>query len=221
MITRMNLHDKEISELTVQEFAFIHLDTGITPIYTKEAGLRSTLSFINQNIHQGLTLENSKQLMPYLSLFAVLDQLGICYERIDQPQPRYSNGIKRALVYFGELEETNELIDVLYALRNGLLHNVSLTSYDRKKHYRFKYDYQIPTIFQHAEKQWNGDYVLLDEDPQKYSTSINVNKFRDLVVGCIDKAAELNQSSLLRLRLAGGVRQLYYDYIRSVSISST
>lgn len=220
MITSIQLLKKRIDELTFEEMAFVHLSTNNSPIFVKDYQLRSTLSFIYQNICHALVNEASKQLMPYLSLCAVLDQLGICYDRKDKIKPRYSNGIKRALVNFSELDEDDKLIDVLYALRNGLLHNLSLTSFDKYKNkfYKFRYNSEIEDIYQDAEIEWNGNYVTLDTDPEKYTTHINVEKLQALVFGSIDKANDLNQNSLLELRLEGGLRQLYFDYVRAVRI---
>lgn len=217
-ITPHKLHDKNIDELSFEEMAFIHLTTSYSPISVKNAILRSTLSFIYQNIQHSLSYEYSKQVMPYLSLCAVLDQLGICYNRKDKAETKFENGIKRCLVYFGEVDEDDELINTLYALRNGLLHNISLTSIDKFKdnHYIFRYNKEIENVYQKAEEKWDGSYETLDGKRDKYTTHINVEKFRDLVYKCIQKADDLNQNSLLELRLSGGVRQLFFDYIRSL-----
>ena len=220
MITSFQLLTKRIDELTFEEMAFVHLSTSNSPIFVKNYQLRSTLSFIYQNICHALVNDASKQLMPYLSLCAILDQLGICYDRIDRTKPRFDNGIKRALVNFAELEQNDKLINVLYALRNGLLHNLSLTSFDKfkNKFYKFRYNNEIEHVYQDAEMEWNGNYETLDIDPEKYTTHINVEKLQALVFGAIDKANDLNQNSLLELRLEGGLRQLYFDYVRAIEI---
>lgn len=216
--TGATIADKNIDELSIEEMIFVHLSTRNTPISVKNAHLRSTLSFMNENITIGLSLQYSKQLMPYLSMCAILDQLGICYNRKDKGEPRFGNGIKRCLYYFGDLAENDELINILYALRNGLLHNISLTSFDlpKNKYYIFQFDDTIPNTYQKSTLEWDGDYGKLDSQPEKYTTFINRNKFKELVQGCIRKADELNQNSLLELRLTGGKKQLFYDYIRHV-----
>jgi hypothetical protein len=215
-ITPNKLKDKNIDELTIEEMAFIHLSKSYSPISVKNAQLRSTLSFIYQNIQHSLSFEYSKQLMPYLSLCAILDQLGICYDRKDKTEPRYDNGIKRCLVNFGGLDENDDMISILYALRNGLLHNLSLTSNDKfkNKHYLFGYSSEIENVYKKSEKIWDGNYDTLDGNREKYTTQINVEKFRDLVYQCVQNANDLNQQSLLKLRLTGGVKQLFIDYIR-------
>jgi len=216
--TPAKLNEKYIDELSVEEMSFIHLNTSYSPISVKNGLLRSTLSFTYQNIQHALHNENSKHLMPYIALCSILDQLGICYNRKDKSQPSFQNGLKRCLVNFGELNEKDEMINVLYALRNGLLHNISLVSYDytKKKYYRFRYSKDINSVYQNPQVDWDGNYTTLDNGGDNYTTLINVEKFKDLVYSCRDKAEELNQQSLLELRLPGGARQLFYDYIRGI-----
>lgn len=216
--TPAKLHEKLIDELTIEEMSFIHLNTSYSPISVRNGLLRSTLSFTHQNIQHALHNENSKHLMPYIALCSILDQLGICYDRKDKRQPRFKNGLKRCLVNFGELNENDKMIDVLYSLRNGLLHNISLVSYDytKKKYYRFQYSKDINTVYQNSQVDWDGNYTTLDNSGDKCNTLINIEKFKDLVFSCVDKAEELNQQSLLELRLPGGARQLFYDYIRGI-----
>ena len=55
-ITPAKIRDKHIDELTLEEMIFVHLSTSYTATGVKDAFLRSTLSFINQNIHHGLSL---------------------------------------------------------------------------------------------------------------------------------------------------------------------
>lgn len=219
MITPASLRKKYIQELNLQEMVYIHLSVH-GPIVVKDGGLRSTLSFIYQNIQHGLTFEYSKHLMPYLSLCAILDQLGICYNRTDKPEPKYNNGIKRALVYFAELDEDDDIIGTICAFRNGLLHNISFTSYDKftGKYYFFRYNKNIPGVIQNPPKIWDGNYASLDDGSARYTTYINIEKFEELVSACIQKAAGLNEAGHIALRLSGGTRQLYYDYILSTSL---
>lgn len=218
-ITESKISDKKIDELSVEEMIFVHLNTSYSPIIVKNALLRSTLSFVYQNIQHSLANEYSKHLMPYISLCSILDQLGTCYNRIDKEQPRFGNGVKRCLYFFGEFDENDDIIRILYSLRNGLLHNVSLSSYDKfnNKYYHFRYNKDIEGIYKNPELEWDGSYETLDGNREKYTTSINVEKFRDMVFECIQKAADLNQNSKLELRLFDGARQLFFDYVRSTS----
>ncbi len=218
MITRHQLLEKYTHELNLNELAFIHLSDSNSFFTLKENHVRSTLSFAIQNVRQALNLEYSKQLMPYVTLCAILDQIGICYDRNDKPLPKSSIGLKRALIQFGEIHEDDDLINIIYALRNGLLHNVSLTSFDKKnkKYYKFRYNSHITSIYKKAEEDWDGSYETLDTNPEKFTTYINAKLFSDLVFDCVDKANSLNHTNNLALRLKGGLIQLFFDYIISI-----
>ncbi len=219
MITPHQLLEKQTHELTLNELAFIHLSDSNSFFTLKNNHVRSTLSFAIQNVRQALNLEYSKQLMPYITLCAILDQLGVCYNRNDKPLPRSENGLKRALVQFGEIDEDDDLINIIYSLRNGLLHNISLTSFDKKNtaFYKFRYNSEITTIYKEAEEDWDGSYQTLDTNPEKFTTHINVKLFSELVFSCLYKANFLNQNNNLVLRLDGGLIQLFFDYILSIN----
>lgn len=218
MVVPQQLVNKSIDELTFNEMAYVHLSDSTSSFVLKDHLVRSTLSFAVQNVKKALKHEFSKQLMPYITLCSILDQLGICYNRNDKPQPRFSNGLKRALVQFGEISGDDELINVIYSLRNGLLHNISLTSFDLKKgkFYKFRYNSSIESIYKKSDEEWNGSYETLDSNPNKFLTHINIDLFSELVFACLDKATTLNETNNLELRLEGGLRQLFFDYILTV-----
>jgi hypothetical protein len=212
------LEEKYVDELTLEELIAIHLSTSISPIILKDAKIRSTFSILYQNIRSSMTRNNTNALIPYLSLCAILDQIGTCYDRKDL-RPRYQNGIKRCLVNFGGFREDDEAIDIIYVLRNGLIHSVSLTSWNRytNKHYLFGFNNNIESLYKNAETEWHGDYDVLDSNGrEKYTTQINVDKFMSLVDTCIDKANELNEESILMLRPNIGKKQLFYNYLRAI-----
>jgi hypothetical protein len=213
-ITPVTLRNKYADELTLQELIFVHLYQYTGGIEIKDRVLRSTLSFIMENINHGFSFERAKILMPLLSCLSVLDQLGICYERTDMQVSRFDNGIKRALYYFGEFEEDDPIINTLYALRNGLLHNVSLVSIGKNNHFHFRYDSQINGIYQPAQIKWDGKFDTLDGTNGEYTTSISPDKIKELVQTCINYAFKLNMESKLKLRLKQGIKELYFSYIR-------
>lgn len=218
MITNASIEHKKIDELTEQEMAFIHLSTSYGNVPVKKYLLRSTLSYLHQNINHCLHYDYSKQIIPYIGLCSMLEQLGTSYDIKGIPPPKYDNNLKRALVLFGGITEGDTLIGAIYAFRNGLLHNASLTSYDRKNniHYHFKYDYGIQSIYQKSSKEWDGNYETFDESIDEYTSLINVELFKNFVYNCVNKAAELNQQGQLIVRLGGGVRQLFFDYILGI-----
>lgn len=219
-IAPVDLHNLKIEELNHQQMIFIHLQPTSVPLILKHCVVRSTLSFICENVNHGLCFDRSRSLMPIISLCSILDQIGVCYNRKDMSEPRFSNGIKRALYYFGEFNEDDVIIDIIYALRNGLTHNVSLTSYDKYKgkYYHFRYDKDIDSVYKLPEIEWDGNYDTLDTGREKFTTLINVKKLQSLVFNCIRKAEGLNEENQLTLRLYGGLKQLFFDYMRIIEL---
>lgn len=123
-----DFENKYPDDLTSQELSFIHLDTSHGTYFLKECKTRSMLSFIIEGIQMTMVHDRAKNVMPIMSLMSILDQLGICYNNTEKAESKYGNGIKRALYYFGDIDESDGTIKVLYALRNGLFHNISLVS---------------------------------------------------------------------------------------------
>lgn len=211
------IESKEISELSQMEMSMIHLNTSYSTKIAGDSLLRSTLSVLVQNINHASQFRRSKNIMPLQSCMCILDQLGICYNIKGKPEPRFQNGIKRGLYYFAHLDEDDPNINVLYALRNGLLHNVSLVSVDkhRDNHYFFRYARNDDHIVVSAEEKWDGCFETLDPSTDRFTTLISPNKIRELVIQAVEYASELNKESKLELRLEGGARELFYTYILS------
>ena len=212
-----NFENKYPDNLTSQELSSIHLDTSYRTYLLKECKTRSMLSFIIEGIQMAMVHDRAKNIMPVMALMSVLDQLGICYNNTEKDEPKFKNGIKRALYYFGDIDEDDDIIKVLYALRNGLLHNISLISknqYETNENYYFRYNKDIAGVFENAEISWTGDYSNLDMD--KNATLINTKNLKLLVDKCLHRASGLNNANKLHVRLAGGLEELFYCYLRTI-----
>lgn len=214
-----DFENKYPDDLTSQELSFIHLDISNSTYLLKECKIRSMLSFIIEGIQMTMVNDRAKDVMPIMSLMSILDQLGICYNNTEKGESKYRNGIKRALYYFGEIDENDNTIKVLYALRNGLLHNISLVSKnqnDPTENYYFRYNSDIEGVFKPAEMPWTGDYSNLDMD--KNVTLVNTENLKLLVDKCLHNASTLNKENMLHIRLTGGLKELFYCYLRTIPI---
>jgi len=161
--------------------------------------------------------------MPYLSLCAILEQLGNCYKRNDMHEPVFTGALKRALYYFGGYNEEDTDINVIYALRNCLVHNASLVSRNElsknpKKHsyYYFSFEENMDSVLKNSSSVCDGDYDKLNGYHDMYTTYVGLKKFKEMVFNCILKASHLNSHCKLDLDLDGGLQQLYFDYILDV-----
>ncbi|WP_159284049.1 hypothetical protein, partial [Tenacibaculum maritimum] len=117
----------------------------------------------------------------------------------------------RSLVLFGEYEPDDNILDILPALRNGLLHNVSLVSkskYPNQSNYIFRYSNEednLNDVYQNSSRVWDGNFGTLSSNGREhYTTLINTDKLNDLLNKCLRNAEELNNKSLLKIKLDGG-----------------
>lgn len=218
MTVHIDLYNKELAELYENEISSIHLDaTSISPIKLKSHLARSTMSFAMEEIRAALQSDRTKSIIPLIGMVAILEQLGNCYSDVGIESPNLENGIKRALYYFGNFEPTDKTIKLLYAFRNGLVHDLSLLSKNPKdgtENYVFGYDYELPELFRSATEDWNGNMDDIDHD--KNTTSINPTELLKLVTRCVNKANEAKKAGTLEIRLAGGAKEILSRYIRII-----
>lgn len=98
----IDLSTKPLSGLNDEEIVYLHV-AGRSQEYTKDFIVISVLREINRNMKHTSGFNNSKTFAPALCAFAILDQIGSCYE--DAAMAPYAGdevNIKRALYYFAE-----------------------------------------------------------------------------------------------------------------------
>jgi hypothetical protein len=217
----MHYPEKYIVDLNEKEIISLHLESSYGINELKDSYVRSTLSFLFEAIQHCRHNNHTKNLVPIMSSLSMLEQIGICYERTDL-NTNLTNGIKRSLVLFGEYEPDDNILDILPALRNGLLHNVSLVSkskYPNQSNYIFRYSNEednLNDVYQNSSRVWDGNFGTLSSNGREhYTTLINTDKLNDLLYKCLRNAEELNNKSLLKIKLDGGKEELFYNYLRS------
>ncbi|CAM1346137.1 hypothetical protein [Tenacibaculum crassostreae] len=217
----MHYPEKYIVDLNEKEIIGLHLDSSYSINELKDSYVRCTLSFLLEAIQHCRHNNHTKNLVPIMSSLSMLEQIGICYERTDL-NTNFTNGIKRALILFGEYESDDDLLDILPALRNGLLHNVSLVSkakYPNQSNYIFRYSNEndnLSGVYQNSPRIWDGNFGTLSaKGREHYTTLINTDELNDLLYKCLNNAEELNNKGLLKIKLDGGKEELFYNYLRS------
>ncbi|PPK95440.1 hypothetical protein LY01_01027 [Nonlabens xylanidelens] len=218
----MNHPTKHITELSEQEIIELHLDRYSMSYQLIDCQIRSTLSFLYEAIQHTTHNTRTKNLVPIMAILSALDQLGICYNRTDL-STNFTNGIKRCLILLAEKESDDNILKILPALRNGLIHNVSLVSkakYENQPNFIFRYsndEDDIDEVYQESSRVWDGNFSTLSNNGREhYTTLINIEKLKELFDNCLIKAVELNRNNLLRIRLNGGMEELFYNYLRTV-----
>lgn len=215
--------DKYITDLNDQEIISIHLETISHYTVLKSMDVRSTLSFLFESVQHCRNFTRTKNLVPIMSTLSIFEQLGNCYN-VDNTNLVFDNGIKRCLVLFGEKDPADDIIKILPALRNGLIHDVSFVSvshskYKKQKNYIFRYsgpEDKLEELYRKAPRNWDGKFsTLTKHERHNFTTLINVEKLNDLLFVCLKNAEEFNKKGLLQIKLEEGKEELFYKYLMS------
>lgn len=218
------LHEKEITELKQKELIEIFLSKQKDPFQLKYHELRTTFSILMESITETFKKRNTKDILPVMGMFSVLDILGSAFSLkgndLSETVP-----IKRCLTFFTDSKLiSRKEIEALYALRNSLVHNSSLISiplYGSQNHYFFRYDNNIDKLISHPENEWDGKYETLDTGSEKYTTKINTKLFLELINSCVKKIKTLSSEGGISMNYNKGKREFFYRYFRTFKVRFT
>ncbi len=189
----MDLKNKLLKDLDRTEVVEAHLSLS-SFTETKDHIVYSSLDEVEREMRQTRGNMNTKHYAPALCAFALLDQIGSCYEDKAMPaHPAQGGGaIHRALYYWGGLPQLGPEIEALYAFRNGLVHDGSLTSKTKRgQWYIFRYDDTIPGPVGLANTPWDGTAIGIGSDTL---TKINSRMLTDLVSRAISGVRECHKT---------------------------
>lgn len=208
-------NEKYVDELSILELAYAHLGS-VGSYRLKDGWLKSILPITLQEINHARHMEYSKNFVPVVGAFGVIEQLGFAYKRNDKAE--YSNqnasSINKALYYFAGYEEGSEDVKALYALRNSFLHNASLMAkalHSNKPSYYFQFDREINVLVQYPDNSWDGDISTFKPE---YTTLINPEKVIDLAGNIVDSARNCLESNVLEVDLEHGEKELFYRFLK-------
>lgn len=209
-----SIRSRNLVDLTKNELAFIHLNASTSGFHIHEGVIKSGLPILIQEINHVKCNIYSKNLVPIISSFAILDQLGYCYKRNDMPEYSNSNasGVKKALYYFCGFPDESDDVKALNAFRNGLMHNGSLLSRGRGKnasHYSFVYDESLTEVIEQAHVVWDGDFSHLKRPSML--TKVNPIKIIELAQNAVHKAGELLEAGNLEVVIPE--IEMYYTFL--------
>lgn len=216
------LFHKKLSELTNSEIINIHLSRNAS---TKDFKLISTLKTLEEEMRQSSGLDKFKSFLPFMAAFAILDQIGKCYENTEKKasMAKIKNGgnpILKALYYFGDIEDEQTLNEIRI-FRNSIVHDASLFTVDVdknkiKEYYYFRYsdNNETSNLINSAEEKWDGNF---DSISPKNMTIVNrkflINKTSDI----IRKLSKINESNELEISLPG--KELINRYFLMIPIN--
>lgn len=206
---------KKLTDLTIFELAYAHLGRALN--YQLEDGhLESILPITLQEINHVKRNLYSRNFVPIVGAFAVIEQIGFCYARTDIQEYTNQNAspILKALHYFADLQEGHMDSKALYALRNSFLHNASLMAiaqHKNKPSFYFRFDREIDCLVKYSKTNWDGN---IDSFKPEMTTLINPDKIIELASSIADKALKCLEDRSLRITLEGGEKELYYRYLK-------
>lgn len=207
--------DKGLRDLSILELAYAHLGGG-SYYQLKDGELRSILPITLQEINHSRHREYSKNFVPVVGAFAVIEQIGFCYSRTDIP--KYSNPasspILKALYYFADYPEGHQDTKALYALRNSFIHNASLMAiahHRNKPSFYFQFDREIESLTRYSPVVWDGK---IETFKSEMTTLINPDKIIDLASSIADKALACLEEDILSVDLEGGQKELFYRFLK-------
>jgi len=210
--------NKILTELSLSELAYAHLG-GASFYQLKDGHLKSILPITLQEINHAKHMEYSKNFVPVVGAFAVIEQIGFCYARTDKEE--FSNSasspILKALYYFADYPEGHMDTKAVYALRNSFLPNASLMAiaqHKNKPSFNFRFDREIQTLVEYSSVSWDGN---IESYKPEMTTLINPNKIIELASSVAQKALECLEAGTLNVTLAGGQKELYYRYLKHFS----
>lgn len=209
-----SIRGKHLVDLTKDELAFIHLKAPKSGFEIYEGIIKSGLPILIQEINHVKCNIYSKNLVPIISSFAILDQLGYCYKRNDIPEYSNSNasGVKKALYYLCDFFDESADIQALNAFKKGLMHNGSLLSRGRGKnacHYSFIYDENLTVVIEQASAAWDGDFSHLQHPSML--TKVNPAKIIELAQNAVYKAGELLEAGNIEVVIRE--IEMYYTFL--------
>jgi len=210
MIQPRNLKRTKLRDLSLDDTVYCHLSGHIE--VTEDFYLNSTLQLVELEMRQSRSRQMTANYAPLLTAFSILDQIGSCYADCALPaHPAGGSSIHRALYYFGGMPPLGDDVKAIYALRNGLVHDGSLTCETRSGDwYFFRYDHAMPLAIKQSVVAWDG---TAEQVGPNVTTWINPRVFTDLVstvIHNIRKCFHMRNSDLV---VHPGKTDLLHKYI--------
>jgi hypothetical protein len=216
----------DFKNLTKKEIISCHLnllqkyDDETTIFSSLTAALRDARQNTGRDLVTGILtnkddehkLANWSGAMCYL---IILDQLGKCYKPKGFPDYTEKNSIQRCLKYYTHLSD--EEIDAIYALRNALLHDYSISNCNSKRpslqHHFTLLGFRLPNLMGLPTKIWDGN---IETKSKENVTYISLPTFGDMVESIWNSTLNLHRHNDLVVILKGGVSEIRTRYLQYI-----
>lgn len=202
---------KYLHELTIEELAYIHLDTNSTCNIVRNCKLYTCLRDLLETVSASFNNIRTKQYVPLFTCFSILDQIGQIYGRLDKTT-KYKNGIKRALALYSSLNDS-ESLDLLVTLRHCLFHNGSLAGINDQSKKETKIFFRMAVdsgrLLTPAKEKWDGIYR---NEMGNYTTKIDLKELQKITVSVVETCRNKHLEGKLRI-LVPDPKEFFYKYL--------
>lgn len=202
--------EKIISDLTIEELAFIHLDINyFSHAIKNNYYLSSNLYDLVETLAASFSNRRTRIYVPLMTEFAILDQIGCLYGKTGYSSS-YGNGIKKALDTFSTFN-SNEDLELLVTLRHGLLHSGSLININRNTgtNVVFRMKQNTGQILTKPTNQWDG---VFHDELTKYITFIDLKELQKLTISIIEKCMEELLNGNITISITDE-KEFFYKYL--------
>lgn len=201
---------------------FKERDDSVVEISSLVAALRDARNATGRDLDTGEDVDkrNNPQKNSWLGnlcYLIILDQLGKCYKAKSDPNPdsdqlKHLKPIQRCLKLNTKL--TDDEIDVIYALRNALVHDYSLSNYNTTMpslthHFTLLGFYSEPFI-KLPTKKWDGKPSTRTHETV---TLIGLPWIGDRVENIYSRHLDLHKKGELQIILKGGALEIKKRYL--------
>ncbi len=202
---------KKLMDLTDDELVSCHLSVQ-QPVMTIDYWITSCLEAVEHEMRQSRGIKDTSKYAPLLAGFAILDQIGSCYvDRAKVAHPTKGASIHHALYYFMNYAAMSDEVHALYALRNGLVHDASLTCNTKSgSYYIFRYDPAMKASIKLAKRPWDGKETSLGGDTV---TLVNPRHFTDQISAALTSLRDCYLKRPNDLKVLQPGRDILHKYL--------
>lgn len=209
------LKDKEYSELTAFDAAFIHLSQ--VPFFElKGCRIASTLWEMQLELNAVSSRARTSGHSPYLLGFALLEQVGRVYQNLNKTAPvQTQQNVANAIHYFNNIPAGSNESKALIAFRNILSHRACLAGTTIKgDSYIFRFDKTQDSLLKFPNTAWDG---TSEDFLQGKVTWISPKLFKDMVGTTIGNLRQLIQNDPDNLEIRLNVDEIKQSHLYVLS----
>lgn len=200
---------KNLDDLTIEELAYVHLDSFPGNQILKNGRLSTCLYDLLETVSASFNNVRTKQYVPLLGCFSILDQIGGTYGRLDK-STTYRNGIKRALDLYSSFNNPSD-IEALVTLRHGIFHDGSLVCINKNTSTKvlFRMVVNSGKLLTPPVTVWDGVYRDVMND---YVTKIDLKELQKLTGAVINECRDVLVSGNSNIAMSDP-KELFYKYL--------